>query len=161
MLRWRNQHQESHQRETIHDEFVIFCEKVNRVSKIRVCIYVSEICAEGIFVFFPWWQKRISSKISFFFSNERHFAIWFSKKKIITFFRRKLSKLFRKDTILHVKITFPLKKKKKRKKKTRTSSGPFEVVSLWFGNYRIMIWFLKSKNESGRFCFQLSTIVFD
>ena len=28
--------------------------KVNRVSKKRVCMYVSEICAEGIFVTFPW-----------------------------------------------------------------------------------------------------------
>ena len=27
--------------------------KVNRMSKIRVCMYVSEICAEGIFVTFP------------------------------------------------------------------------------------------------------------
>ena len=29
-------------------------EKVNRVSKIRVCMYVSEVRAEGIFVTFPW-----------------------------------------------------------------------------------------------------------
>ena len=28
--------------------------KVNMVRKIHVCMYVSEICAEGIFVIFPW-----------------------------------------------------------------------------------------------------------
>ena len=35
----------------------------------------------------------------------------FQKKKIITFFRRKLYNLHKKDTILHVTITFFLKQK--------------------------------------------------
>ena len=52
----KNQHQDSYQRETVSDKLVFFFkigkEKVNRVSKILV--YVSEICAEGIFVTFPW-----------------------------------------------------------------------------------------------------------
>ena len=41
-------------------------------------MYVSEICAEGIFVTFPWWLKNVKSrsKIALFW-NERHFEIWF------------------------------------------------------------------------------------
>ena len=57
-------------------------------------MYVSEICAEGIFVTFPWWLKNVKSmsKIALF-SNEHHFEIWFPKKKTITFFWSKLYKL--------------------------------------------------------------------
>ena len=43
----------------------------------------------------------------------------FPKKIIITFFGRKLSKLHKKETILHVTISFFLKQRE-----TRTSSGP-------------------------------------
>ena len=58
------------------------------------------------------------------------FFIWapfsnlISKKKLITFFKRKLSKLHKKDQILHVKITFSLKQGQ-----TRTSSGPFDALN--------------------------------
>ena len=85
-----------------------------------MCMYVSEISAEGIFVSFPWWLKNVKnrSKIALF-SNERHFEIWFPKKIIITFFGRKLFKLHKKETILHVTISFFLKQRE-----TRTSSGP-------------------------------------
>ena len=41
------------------------------------------------------------------------------KRKTITFLRRKLSKLDKKDTILHAKNIFFLKQEQ-----TRTSSGP-------------------------------------
>ena len=85
-----------------------------------MCMYVSEICAEGIFVTFPWWLKNVKSgsKIALF-SNERHFEIWFPKKKTITFFWNKLSKLHQKDPILHVATTFSPKQGE-----TRTSHGP-------------------------------------
>ena len=85
-----------------------------------MCMYVSEICAEGIFVTFPWWLKNVESmpKIAFF-SNERHFKIWFPKKKTIMFFWSKVSKLHKKDPILHVTTIFSLKQGE-----TRTSSGP-------------------------------------
>ena len=53
------------------------------------------------------------------FSNERHFEIWFPKKRIITFFWSKLSKLHKKDPILHVATIFSLKQGE-----TRTSHGP-------------------------------------
>ena len=43
----------------------------------------------------------------------------FQKKKTITFFGSKLSKLHTKDPILHVKTTFSL-----TQGETRTSSGP-------------------------------------
>ena len=94
--------------------------KVNRVSKIRVCMYVSEICAEGIFVTFPWWLENVKSRSKIaLFSNERHFEIWFPKKRTIAFFWSKLSKLHKKDPILHVATTFSLKQGE-----TRTSHGP-------------------------------------
>ena len=53
------------------------------------------------------------------FSNERHFEIWFPKKRTIMFFWSKLSKLHKKDVILHVATTFSLKQGE-----TRTSHGP-------------------------------------
>ena len=55
-----------------------------------------------------------------FFSNERHFQIWFPKKKTITFFL-KVNYLIKhkKDPILHVTTTFSPKQGE-----TRTSSGP-------------------------------------
>ena len=43
----------------------------------------------------------------------------FQKRKTITFFRRKLSNFHRKDTILHVKMTFSLKQGE-----SRTGIGP-------------------------------------
>ena len=84
-------------------------------------MYVSDICAEGIFVTLPWWLKNVKSRSKIVpFSNERHFEIWFPKKKTtITFFWSKLSKLHKKDPILHVETTFSLKQGE-----TRTSHGP-------------------------------------
>ena len=98
----KNQHQDSYQRETVPDKFVFFsklviAKKVNRVSKVCEFLYVSKICAEGIFVTFPWWLKNVKSRSKVvLFSNERHFEIWFPKKKTITFFWSKVSKLHKK-----------------------------------------------------------------
>ena len=58
------------------------------------------------------------SKIALF-SNEHHFEIWFSKKKTITFFWSKLSKLHKKDPILHVTTTFSLKQEETRSRSSR------------------------------------------
>ena len=83
-------------------------------------MYVSEICAERIIVTFPWWLKNVKSRSKIaLFSHERHFEIWFPKKRTITFFWSKLSKLHKKDPILHVAITFSLKQGE-----TGTSHGP-------------------------------------
>ena len=83
-------------------------------------MYVSEICAKGIFVIFPWWLKNVKSRSKIaIFSNERHFEIWFPKKRRIMFFWSKLSKLHKKDPILHVATTFSL-----IQGETRTSHGP-------------------------------------
>ena len=69
---------------------------------------------------FPWWLKNVKSRSKIvLFSNERHFEIWFPKKKTITFFWWKFSKLHKKDPILHVATTFSLKQGE-----TRTSHGP-------------------------------------
>ena len=71
---------------------------------VHVCEW--DICWRN-FCDFPWWLKneKSRSKIALF-SNERHFEIWFPKKKTITFFWSKLSKLHKKDPILHVATTF-------------------------------------------------------
>ena len=83
-------------------------------------MYVFEICAEGIFVTFPWWLENVKSRSKIaLFSNERHFEIWFPKNRTITFFWSKLSKQHKKDPILHVATTFSLKQGE-----TRTSLGP-------------------------------------
>ena len=63
----KNQHQNSYQRETVPDKFIFFFQNwygktVNRVSKICVC--VSDICAEGFFVSFPWWLKNVKSRLN-------------------------------------------------------------------------------------------------
>ena len=94
-------------------------------------MYVSEICAEGIFVTFPWWLKNVKSRSKVaLFSNERHFEIWFPKKRRITFFWSKWSKLHKKDPILNVATTFSLKQGE-----TRTSHGPIPHPLNWFWNY--------------------------
>ena len=83
-------------------------------------MYVFEICAEGIFVTFPWWLENVKSRSKIaLFSNELHFEIWFPKKRTITFFWSQLSKLHKKDPIFHVATTFSLKQGE-----TRTSHGP-------------------------------------
>ena len=83
-------------------------------------MFVSEICAEGIFVTFPWWLKNVKSRSKIaLFSNKRHFEIWFPKKRTNTFFWSKLSKLYKKDPILHVATIFSLKQGE-----TRSSHGP-------------------------------------
>ena len=86
----------------------------------HMCMYWNEICAEGIFVTFPWRLKYVKSRPKIArFSNERHFEIWFWKKKrTITFFWCKLPELHQKDPILHA-TTFSLKQGE-----TRTSHGP-------------------------------------
>ena len=66
-----------------------------------------------------WKNVKSRSKIAPFFSNECHFEIWFPKKKTITFFWSKLSKLHKKDPNLHVTTTFSLKQGE-----TRTNSVP-------------------------------------
>ena len=95
---------------------------VNRVSKIRVCMWMRYVLKEFL------WLKNVKSRSKIaLFLNERHFEIWFPKKKTIKFFWSKLSKLHKKDPILHVATTFSLKQGE-----TRTSHGPIpHPVSLY------------------------------
>ena len=85
-------------------------------------MYVSEICAEGNFVSFPWWLNNVKSRSKIaLFSNERHFEIWFPKKENnYVFSEVNISKLHKTYPILHVATTFSLKQGE-----TRTSHGPF------------------------------------
>ena len=70
--------------------------KVNRGEQ-NTCMNVSGICAEGIFVSFPWWLKNVKrrSTIAFFFKWASFWNL-ISKKETIIFFRRKLSQLHKK-----------------------------------------------------------------
>ena len=97
-----------------------------------MCMYVSEICAEAIFVTFPWWLKNVKSRSKIaLFSNERHFER-LPKKRTITFFWSKLSKLHKKYPILHVATTCSLKQGE-----TRTSHGPIPhpLITQFFNNF--------------------------
>ena len=69
---------------------------------------------------FPWWLKNVKSRSKIaLFSNERHFEIWFPKKRI-TFFWSKLSITYTKKTQFCMwQTTFSLKQGE-----TRTSHGP-------------------------------------
>ena len=68
---------------------------------------------------FPWWLENVKSRSKIVLvSNKHHFEICFPKKRI-KFFWSKLSKLHKKDPILHVATTFSLKHLE-----TRTSHGP-------------------------------------
>ena len=82
-----------------------------------VCVW--DMCWRN-FCNFPWWLENVKSRSKIaLFSNERHFEIWFPKKRTITFFWSKLSKLHKKDPILHVATIFSPKQGEKR-----TSHGP-------------------------------------
>ena len=80
-----------------------------------------------IFCNFPLVAKNVKSRSKIaLFSNERHFEIWFPRKRTITFFWSKLSKLHKKDPILHVATKFSLKQGE-----TRTSHGPIPHPLIW------------------------------
>ena len=69
---------------------------------------------------------KIRSEIAFF-SNKRHFEIWFEKTKTITLFRRKLSKVHKTDTILHEK-NYIFRKTRANKNKQWTHLGALKGV---------------------------------
>ena len=133
----KNQQQDSYQRETVPDKFVFFFSKLVRQKKwirwakyVYVCVW--DMCWRN-FCNFPWWLEnvKIRSKIALF-SNERHFEIWFPKKKTITFSWSKSSKLHKKDPILHVATTFSLKQGG-NKNKPWTHSTPLNhpLIKTW------------------------------
>ena len=78
-----------------------------------MCMYVSELGAEGIFATFHWWLKNVKSrpKMLFVFSNERHFEIWFPKKKTIMFLWKYLN-YTKKTQFCMWQLHFPLNKGK-------------------------------------------------
>ena len=54
---------------------------------VCIYIYICEICAEGIYVYFPGDKKKCEKKVEdFFFSNGCHFEILFPKKETNVFF---------------------------------------------------------------------------
>ena len=68
-------------------------------------MFVSEICAERIFVSFPWGLNNVKSKLKKIplFSNGRHLKLLFQKKnkKTKTFVKRKIILGTQKSTGLH------------------------------------------------------------
>ena len=126
----KNQHQVSYQRETIPDKFVFFSKLVRQKKSIGWAKYMY-VCEWDmlwrIFCNFSLVTKNVKSKSKIaLFSNERHFEIWFSKKKTITFFWSQLSKLHKKDPILHVTTTVSLKTRG-NKNKQWTHSTPVKT----------------------------------
>ena len=66
------------------------------MSKIRVCMWV-RLCAEGIFVTFPWWLKNVKSRSKIaLFQMSAILKFDFQKRKQLLFFWSKLSKLHKK-----------------------------------------------------------------
>ena len=111
----KNQHQDSYQREPASDKFVFFSKLIRQKKSIGWAKYVYvcewDMCQRN-FCNFPWWLRNVKSRSKIaLLSNERHFEIWFPKKRTITFFWSKLSKLHKKDPILHVATTFFLKQR--------------------------------------------------
>ena len=114
----KNQHQDSYQRETVSDKFVFFSKLVRHKKSIGWAKYVYvcewDMCWRNFCNFSLVTKKNVKSRSQIaLFSNERHFEIWFPKKRTITFFWSKLPKLHKKDPILHVATTFSLKKENK------------------------------------------------
>ena len=104
-------------------------------------MYVFEIYAEGIFVTFPWWLENVKrrSKLALFFKWARFWNL-ISKKENNYVFWSKLSKLHKKDPILHVATTFSLKQGE-----TRTSHGP--IPHPFSVNQMLFIWLAWSVNN--------------
>ena len=107
----KNQHQDSYQRETVSDNFVFFSQLVKQKESIwwAKYVYVCEwdMCWRN-FRNFPWWLKNVKSRSKIaLFSNERHFETWFRKKRTITFFWSKLSKLHKKTQFCMWQLPFP------------------------------------------------------
>ena len=92
-------------------------------------MYVSGICAEGIFVSFAWWLKNMISRLKIApFSNEHHFENWIPKKKTIAFFRRKLSKLQKKAQFCMWHYIFPKTRGNKNKQWTHLDAFNFFIL---------------------------------
>ena len=121
----------------IYDKFVICANLVRQKSQkceLNTCIYVSKLCAEGIFVSFPGDQKKCEKDVKniFLFSNERHFKIYFPKMKKITFLRRKLSVIHMKETNFACDYyIFPKTRENKSKQMTLYSALKVKVKP-WF-----------------------------
>ena len=119
-------------------------------------MYVSEVCAEGIFVSFLWWLRNVKSrsKNSFFFQMSAILKFDFKKKKKnkIFYFEKTnnffFKKLHRKDTILHMTITFSLKQGQ-----TKMSSAPIWVPLKIYSLISYRRWSQKFQNLTCLFCF--------
>ena len=112
--------------------FVLFCfvqnDEAKKSKRWANYVFLCKICAEGIFLSFPWWLKNVKSgsKITLF-QMDTILECVFQKWKQLHFSDENYLIYTKKDTILHVTITFFLKQGQ-----TRTSSGPITVPLIIF-----------------------------
>ena len=146
----KNQHQKSHQRENIHDKFAIFAKlgrQKSQQGEQNTSMYVSGICAEGIFVSFPWWLKtRKVGKNSPSFQMSAILKFDFQKRKQLHFSEENIFTTQKRHNFACDNDTFPktrgnknkqwthysaliIKKKKKKKKHVIICPGSFYVKS--------------------------------
>ena len=83
----KNQHQEWHQRETIHDKFIIFEKLVRQNKSIGWATCVSEMCWRNFCVFSLVTKKRwkVNQNSPFFFQMSTVLKVDFQKRKQLHF----------------------------------------------------------------------------
>ena len=92
----KNQHQELHQRETIHDKFVIFAKLVRQKKSVGWAKYVYlckwDMCQRNFLCLFAGDQKNVKSrsKIAFFFFKWAPFWNLFSKNENYHIFEKEI-----------------------------------------------------------------------
>ena len=102
---------------------------------------------------FPLATKNVKSRSEIaLFSNERHSEIWFPKKRTITFFWSKLSKLHKKDPILHMTTTEDLRGNPKPQDRTgpKPVRGRGTFLRIFLGRVGSGN-FISSRSGSGNF----------
>ena len=92
-----------------------------------MCMYVSEICAEGILVPSPWRLKNVKSRSKIaLFQMSAILKFDFQKREQLHFSKVNYLNYTKKDLTLHVATTFSLKQGE-----TRTSHGPIPHPLNW------------------------------
>ena len=121
-------------------------------------MYVSEICAVGIFVTFPWWLKNVKNRSKIApFSNEHHLEIWFPKKKTIMFFWSKLSKLHKKrPNFACDNYIFP--KTRGNKNKQCTHSTPLKTRRSRLSTFQITVFIRLAQGVVGTIWLDLEAL---
>ena len=86
-------------------------------------MYVSEICAEGIFVTFPWWLKNVKnrSKIALFFQMSAILKFDFQKREQLRFSEVNYLNYTKRPNFARGNYIFPKTRGKKNKPWTHST----------------------------------------